>query len=802
MLCHPTSIFLKSCLTRHLIRTILACTVLCLANFNCCEIAIGQSKSADEKSATDSISVSRLRLGLGGLGRVGCWIPIQLEASGFQSDSRVKVVVVASDARGDQCEDIVTSVTADNNGHVSAASVFMTGRLGGIITVRLLDVNDRVVWEHNVRSRAHKDFSIPTVQGEASAIQSDLRLLRHGPITFATVGIPDALAALANELAASKATREALAVMSVELISDLPVSRRGLDSIDFLILVDGYDLSAQQAQAVEQWVTSGGHLIVSCGSKLSQLLQSTVGDWLQPIFQIESSLIQSQDLSGLQNFVSGSSQLQTYRNPVPIMKLRSDQAWSVVDSINGPLMQRVSYGAGMISVVAVDLNQKPVNQWLSLPQLYEMLIFSHQLDTSATQSSRSGRISSSGVSDLATQLAAVSDAVPAENRWSTWSVMLLMVVFLFVIGPLDYLIVVRMLKKPHYTWLTFPLMIISACAIAVFWVGTRDAALVVRQVHLLDVAEPGRVQTLHVRSWNSISSADSGNMSLIAKPSPFAANKDTEAVHDAEMTLSWHGRPEDVYGGLYREGGVTLGRLLSHRNNDVEGQIPGFSSIPMLSDGSKAFLAESFVEMTTSKLVDAKFFVPASGLLEGEFTHHLASPIRDWSLVFGNRVYRPSPKASADDYVIEPGRPWSRENYSVSVSDLRQFLKGVRVTNTESQAKPLTTPRHVQIRSFYDTEGTDPLDILMMVSLFEVPGGETFAKLQNNALRRDDVSDGIHLNTVLVLGRLDTPLSETVVNGVTIAPTQSQTVVRLLLPVFRNGEDSRMAEPLAAVSAN
>ena len=39
------------------------------------------------------------------------------------------------------------------------------------------------------------------------------------------------------------------------------------------------------------------------------------------------------------------------------------------------------------------------------------------------------------------------------------------------------------------------------------------------------------------------------------------------------------------------------------------------------------------------------------------------------------------------------------------------------------------------------------LDILTMVSLYEVPGGETFVKLQNNALRRDEVSDVIHLNT-------------------------------------------------------
>ena len=73
---------------------------------------------------------------------------------------------------------------------------------------------------------------------------------------------------------------------------------------------------------------------------------------MQPIFQVEPTLMFSQDLSALQNFVSGSSQLQTYRKSVPLMKLRSAQAWSVVDSINGPLMQRVSYGAGQITLLA------------------------------------------------------------------------------------------------------------------------------------------------------------------------------------------------------------------------------------------------------------------------------------------------------------------------------------------------------------------------------------------------------------------------------------------------------------------
>ena len=790
--------------TKPLIRMALACAIACFAWIDTGGFARGQSNPTEAKSTGNGVNVSVLRLGLGGLGRVGCWIPIGLEAGGLPADSEIKVTVVASDARGDLCADNVATTTADGSGKIAVASVFMTGRLDGTIIVRLLDSGDNVLWESSIPCRSIDKFPILGKPVETGPVPAGLTLMTYRQITVATIGVPDALGSLANELAVSDATKDTLATMSLDSIDDLPTSRRGLDSVDYLLLVDGYELSELQRLAVEEWVTAGGHLIVSCGAKLPQLLPSTLGNWLQPIFQIEPTPMFSQDLSALQNFVSGSSQLQTFRKPVAIMKLQSNQAWSVVESINGPLIQRVSYGAGMITVAAVDLNEKPVNQWLSLPQLYEMLIFGRHLDLAENRASRSGRISSSGVSDLATQLAAVSDAVPAADRWSTWSVMLLIVLFLLVIGPMDYLLVVRLLKKPHLTWLTFPVLIAAACALAVLWVGTREEALVVRQVHLLDIAQPDFRQTVRVRSWDSVSAADSGHFSVTAKSLPIATSVGQQEIDESRTTVSWHGRAEDVYGGLYREGGVALGRQLSHRSDRLNGQDSGFSSVPMLTDGSSAFLAETCVDVSASLVVESHLRVPSSGLLEGEFTHHLSSPIRNWAVVFGNRVCRPSPKANADAYVIEPGKPWSRENNSVAVSDLREFLKGFRMPEPSAQTKSLGSQNHIQMKSFYNTQGTSPLDILTMVSLYEVPGGETFVKLQNNALRHDDVSDVIHLNTVLVVGTLDVPLSELIVNGTAVMPTESQTVVRLLLPVLRFGSvaDSPMAAPLASVQLN
>lgn len=787
----------------------LAFAVLCLTFFSDISVVTGQDNiSGVTETPVGDVVVSRLRLGLGGLGRVGCWMPIQLEASGCQSGSEIRVVVVVSDARGDHCADTVAKTKSDSSGRIAISSVFMTGRLDGTINVRLMGDGDRILWEQVVRGQTVPDsehnvnLSVSAAPAEIEPVQTSLKLMRHDPTSLVTIGVPEALASLANELAAAESSRENLAVMPLESIADVPESSRGLDCADFLYLVDAYELSETQRLAVEEWVTAGGHLIVSCGVGLPELLHSSVGGWLQPVFQIEPTVMLSQDLSALQNYVSGSSQLQTYRKAVPLLQLRSAQAWSVVDSINGPLMQRVSYGAGQITLLAVDLNEKPVNQWLSLPQLYEMLIFGHQVDTSENRASRSGRISSSGVSDLSTQMAAVSDAIPDTQRWSTWNVMLLIVAFLIIIGPLDYLLVVRLLQKPHMTWLTFPILIASACYLAWSWVAVRGAPLIVRQVDVLDVAQPGSKQTVRVRSWSSISAADSGHISVTAKPRQFVTTADPTVVDKLPTSVTWSGRAENVYGGLYREGGVTLGRQLSHRNDRDDAIGSGFSSVPLLTDGSSAFLTEAIADFSETMAVESILEVPPSGLLEGKFTHHFSSPIHDWIVVFGNRVYHPSPAAGPEAYAIEPGASWSRDNPSVVVSDLREFLKGVRIPEHTPQPAPLNGQNQIQIKSFYNTRGTNLLDIMMMISLYEVPGGETFVKLQNNALRRDELSDVIHLNTVLVMGTLDEPLAELIVNGTAVQPTASQTVVRLLLPVLRveGDDDSKRAKAVAAMS--
>ncbi len=89
---------------------------------------------------------------------------------------------------------------------------------------------------------------------------------------------------------------------------------------------------------------------------------------------------------------------------------------------------------------------------------------------------------------MATQLDATQDEFPSVTRVTTWPVMGLLVAFLLVIGPFDYLLVHKLFKRPELTWVTFPLFVVAAAVSAVLW-GTwaKGDRLLSNQLDIVDI---------------------------------------------------------------------------------------------------------------------------------------------------------------------------------------------------------------------------------------------------------------------------------------------------------------------------
>jgi hypothetical protein len=364
-----------------------------------------------------------------------------------------------ADARGDVCEVPVAAVQSDANGTADVQCVFSTGRLDGRIQLELQDDNGQTVWKHSIDCR---EGSLNRTSDSTPAICTQLLLHRHQPVPVLAVGPVAGLQEMATERS-NTSGRQPVLLLSADQTQQLPSLVRGLDSLEVLVLASDFSITEQQLAAIRSWVLSGGHLVVSCGAS-AELLQSPLGQWLQPVFEIpsENSTYETLDLTAVQNFLLAhrtADQSQSRHLPPHALR-QAPESWPR-HSVNR-LFASCS-GAGVITLVAVDINARPMDKWLSLPQFLDILLFGRD-EGAAERAQRGSRISSIGISDLSTQLAAATDAAcHPSSAWSTWDAMLLIVVLLALIGPLDWFLVVRTLKSPRLTWATFPLIIGSAC---------------------------------------------------------------------------------------------------------------------------------------------------------------------------------------------------------------------------------------------------------------------------------------------------------------------------------------------------
>ncbi len=766
--------------------------VLCFPNIHSAPLfaagPVSSASSPDEATPAVSARMTRLALGFQSTGRVGQNLPVRMVAEGLKAGQSVRLQIIASDARGDQCESIVAAGAASNDGRISLDGVFSIGRMDGVLSVQLLDENNSVLMTHDVAIQQKKSDEQPE-------ICSALGVLRQSPTTVLTVGSPRGIADLSERLQKNPETIDVLTWLSVKSWNDLPSDFRAYESVDAIFLTTEFDMSESVALAIRKWILSGGHLIVSCGETTDRLLASPLGKWLQPQFGIPATdyLQQTLDLTSLQNYVIGATALQTNRNPVTVMRMTSTQPAIVVGSLTGPLVLRNAAGAGMVTLVGVDLNRPPLSSWISLSQCCELLLFDTLVVARTGQVQGGSRISSTGVSDLSTQLAAAVDAVPQEARWSTWHAMLLMLAFLAVVGPLDYFVVVRLLQRPRLTWLTFPVIVGVACLLSVMASKGSASGAVSRAAALVDLSHDGDVEHVRSRTWGSVSTPETQYATLSAKHADWL-NKGSDSSATTEQ-LSWSGRAEDIYGGMYRPGGAGLGRQTSRRSDVSPAE---FTAIPLIAGGSTSVLAEQNSSTNAHRLFQSRLTLPASGLLEGTVVHQLPSALRNWIVVCHNRLYTSSAKATDEERVLEPGEEWSRHAGNVRVSDIREFLRGARLLERPNGQDGSQNNSGSQGQVPYDILGRDPFDILLMVSLYEAVGGDQYVRLQNHTLRHDEVSDTVDLNCAMLIGVIDTPSADLVLNGQPLTSEQSPVVVRFFLPVERVfGEAETFADPKA-----
>jgi hypothetical protein len=297
-----------------------------------------------------------------------------------------------------------------------------------------------------------------------------------------------------------------------------------------------------QVEALYRWLNAGGHLIVG----IEQITDVTSTPWLEQLFPVEVKDIKTirrhpelqewlrtggwttnatrsrhfpgvnfpgQQKKGSQFPQAPQPQVVTGSGENPFSNLESDSNFELAeiqvavgtvrdgqviqDSEDTPLMISANRGRGRITVLMFSPEREPFRSWKNLPTFWSKLAdVPGNLYVTSDYGYRS-EVGSDGI------FGAMIDTRQVHKLPVEW-LLLLLIVYLVVIGPLDQFWL-KKIGKPMLTWITFPCYVVMF-SLLIYFIGykLRAGEAEWNELHLVDVFVSGDNAQLRGRTYASI----------------------------------------------------------------------------------------------------------------------------------------------------------------------------------------------------------------------------------------------------------------------------------------------------------
>lgn len=710
---------------------------------------------ADSAWAAESpIRISEIEIGIDGHFRVGCHAPIEFtvqlrESATEGSDWNVEPRIRAVDPDGHAvCHRLPPIELSAEPTRVRGR--FRSGKLEAPITIELLR-DDQLIASQTIRMDhteergcLRQDAHIWLVVGEHPGFTAAASLFEsHDPEAIHVAHRDDLLLHLSDA--------------------------RALDSVTLVVINADVPVDSTTAEALRDWVRRGGTLALFIGDQSRSLSASPLATWLPTLPQ---GTIELRNLNSLNTFVPGSEPLRMLGS-LPAAQVRSTQGHVLAADLGNPLLLRDAYGRGVVVLSSVAMDQKPLSNWTARADFALKLVGIEAPWKSAASNSNQS-FDMTGVTDLQTQLIHTLDVYETVDRPSYWVVIGFCAVCLLIVGPLDFFLLHRVLKRPQLTWVTLPiwLMIMTSWALSSA-TKTNQVGESARQLDLVDIDVSNH--TISGRSWFDFYSAATQRNSISTSVLlPVRQDASTKTQTPQFLTTSWVERPETSYRGMYRTGGLDAGKP-KYRLSSDDRAIEGYPT-RVWSTGLVATEWETAID--AQRWVQSNLHDPGNGRLTGHVTYLGPGEISQWFVAYGDFAYFPRSRAGQDQAPLLTGDRF--ELRSARSNLLRGVLVGL--THTSIFDEQLKTEALVN-RENYDPMSRNPYTIFRILSFHEVTGGTGYTGLRNDSLADADLSRLLSLRRAVLFGRLQKPLTDWSLNDHAPAYTQQEAFVRLILPV-------------------
>lgn len=534
-------------------------------------------------------------------------------------------------------------------------------------------------------------------------------------------------------------SQESRSVLAIAMrADDLPNVWFGYDAVDLAILAssqrDQSSLLAKlsedrtgRKEALAEWVRRGGRLLVCAGRNVDLLAGSPELAEMLPVNLNGSSEVDVQRVAWKNGGAAGDEPIG--KVSLARMTPRADRDAAVLAAARSgasapelPLVVRGSYGLGRVTVVAMDIDEQPVVGWKSyglfVPELAQR---AGPFVPSVPRDPNAGYVSRSDEDNLYSDFFRGIDTFPGVPVISFGWVALFILIYIIIVGPLDYLFLKKVVKRLELTWITFPTIVLLVSVGAYYAAyALKGSDLRINKYDLVDVDVAGK--RAYGQTWFSLFSPRIQNYEIGVEPADSWVSSDP-----SETLVNWSGPARSARGSLFP------------RPYYYAGRATGLHGVPVQVWSTKAFQSSWVGRFDPDRpLVVSNLRHPPSGSgVIGQVTLNLPVPLENAFLVTGGEA-EPTVRPLG---TIAPGIP-----KAVSASEPRAFADWVdnpfriqlRRDDINAEAPTISGGTWEQLRWFFHDRRGGPTVQNAGLRRFD----------QSWRISRDSVADAILVGTL------------------------------------------------------
>lgn len=436
----------------------------------------------------------------------------------------------------------------------------------------------------------------------------------------------------------------------ISAVSQLPDQWFGYEAVDVVVLntAPGSDefinrLFGEQPtptdkvkrDALLEWVRRGGRVLVSVGENsglvaklpaLQELLPFTVKrenpSRTPGTLALSWTARESSRTSTLSDALALKTGMFSVANLVP----RPDRAARVLiptkdrlKDVKDTLAAQSAYGLGRVTVLGFDLDRPPFTEFNQKAEFWDWVLREGGTNRASAGSEGKPKPGTSGPTEEEDEVAVALrthidtfDSVPVVSfGW----VAVLIVLYILLIGPIEYFVLKRMIGRLEFTWITFPIIVLTVSLAAYFTAySLKGRDLKINKLDVIDI-DPASHRVFGT-TWFTIFSPRIETYTLGVTPGE-GWSVENEPVG---TTVDWVGAPRGGRASLLR-------RSYSYHSNE-----DGLEKVPIQVWSTKSFMANwsgSLDSAASKSVMESRLQHPVGdpSTVIGTFVNRLPTPI-------------------------------------------------------------------------------------------------------------------------------------------------------------------------------